>query len=122
MSYNKFINSSMNKFGRIPARRNVGEITEPADNVEAVSPFDVVGNDTMNYSSSFNSAIDNAIPIWEVLRLTEDEYNGVYNPPPPPVVDEVVAVDEVDPNALVQPVNVFEVMLVYLIISPSIIT
>ena len=103
MSHNKFMNASFNKFGRISAHRNVGEITEPSDNVETVSPFDIAGNDAMKYSSSFNSAIDNAIPIWEVLRMTEEEYNGVYNPPLPPVVEELK--EEVMPPPVVEEVT-----------------
>lgn len=91
MSYNKFMRPTTNKFGRVPPRP---EIIPPivADPESGLKDF------TASYvDEDFNTYINNAVPIWDVLKMTEEEYNNIYNPTPPPVVEELPPEEELTP-------------------------
>ena len=81
MSFNKFQKATSNKFGQIPTRRDIVPLTT-FNEEEVISPFDMTPNE------DFSSAICLAIPIWEVLKLSEEEYNEKYCPIP--AVEEII--------------------------------
>ena len=35
----------------------------------------------LDHSVTSSSQTSNAVPIWEILKMTEIEYNAKYNPP-----------------------------------------
>ena len=82
MSHNKFSKSTENKFGRIPNRRSGLNAGVEETGQEVISPFDIPEADRMVYNETFNSAINKAVPIWEMLNITEEKYNETYNPTP----------------------------------------
>lgn len=76
----KFSKPTQSKFGRIAPTSNATktEILEPTAPEEVKSPFD-----GLTYNVNFNNAMNDAKPIWEILNITEEEYNRQYNQPKP---------------------------------------
>jgi hypothetical protein len=63
-TYNKFEEVLQNKLGEIQNKNN------------------------LNYSAHLDTAMANAIPIWTLLGITEEDYNAKYQPTPLPAEPE----------------------------------
>jgi len=61
----------MSRFDEPPLRMKLGEIVKNFTNSSFAMPL------------SMETSMAGARPIWELLNLTEEEYNLKYNPHPP---------------------------------------
>ena len=59
----------MSRFDEPPLRMKLGEIVKSFTNSSFSMPI------------SMETSMAGAIPIWELLNITEEEYNIKYNPP-----------------------------------------